>query len=75
MAQDQRRPADGPVDAEAVDPEHARSELAAETPPHPDAEEMESALRERGPLVADDERARQAQWAQPTEPGPGTSLT
>lgn len=38
------------ADAERLDPEHASSERAAETPPHPDAERMEAALREGGPL-------------------------
>jgi hypothetical protein len=61
------------LDAEDVDPEHARSELAGETPPHPDAEKMESALREGGPLAGDP--YAEARRVQPTEPGPGTSLT
>jgi hypothetical protein len=39
-----------PVDPEQVDPEHASSERAGETPPQPDAERMEAALREGGPL-------------------------
>ena len=52
----------------------ADSLRAAETPPHPDAEAMESALREGGPLVTDEEH-EQAVRAQPTEDGPGTSLT
>lgn len=69
-------PADveGPVDAEQYDPEHASSERAAETPPQPDAEQMEQALRERGPLGPADPYARQ-RLQQPTEDGPGTSLT
>jgi hypothetical protein len=62
-----------PVDAQQVDPEHARSELAAETPPHADAEEMEAALRVGGPLAS--ENNEEQRRAQPTEPGPGTSLT
>ena len=65
---------DQPVDAEQVDPEHASSERAGETPPHPDAEEMESALREGGPLL-DDSEVEEARRQQATEPGPGTSLT
>lgn len=65
----------GPIDAEQVDPQHASSELAAETPPTPDAEELESALREGvGSLGPADEFAEQRR-VQPTEPGPGTSLT
>lgn len=64
------------VDAERYDPEHARSEEAAETPPQDDAERMESALREGGPIpVGSDERAARSQREQSTEPGPGTSLT
>lgn len=65
---------DGPVDAQAYDPEHARSELAGETPPQADAEAMESALRERGRPLAGDPYAR-ARRVAPTEEGPGTSLT
>lgn len=64
-----------PIDAEQVDPEHAKSELAGETPPHPDAEEMESALRQGGPLWKESEAEQAARRKQPTEPGPGTSLT
>jgi len=63
-----------PVDAEQVNPEQASSERAAETPPHSDAEEMESALREGGPFLAGDPH-EQARREQPTEAGPGTSLT
>ena len=62
------------LDPQDVDPEHARSELAGETPPHSDAEEMEAALRERGPLGGKDPY-EQARREQPTEAGPGTSLT
>ena len=65
---------DGPVDAQAYDPEHARAELAAETPPQADAEAMEAALRERGRPLAGDPYSRARQVA-PTEDGPGTSLT
>ncbi len=61
------------LDPQDVDPEHARSELAGETPPHADAEKMESALREGGPLAGDP--YAEARRVQPTEPGPGTSLT
>ncbi len=62
----------GPIDAEAVDPEHARSERAAETPPQEDAERMEAALREGGPLRPIDD----APDGEPplAEDGPGTSL-
>jgi hypothetical protein len=63
-----------PVDAEQVDPEHASSERAGETPPHDDAEQLESALREGGPLGPADDAAEQRRQ-QPTEEGPGTSLT
>lgn len=63
-----------PVDAEQYDPEHASSERAAETPAQADAEQMESALRERGPLAPDDPYAVQRR-VQETELGPGTSLT
>ena len=66
-------PTQQPVDAQQVDPDHARSELAGETPPHPDAEQMESALREGGPLASED--LTEQRRRQPTEPGPGTSLT
>lgn len=66
-------PSQEPVDAQQVDPQHARSELAGETPPHPDAEKMEAALRAGGPLASDDSEQRRR--AQPTEDGPGTSLT
>lgn len=64
-----------PDDAQRLDPQHARSEQAAETPAQPDAEAMESALREGGFLgseSAEDERRRREQS---TEDGPGTSLT
>lgn len=63
-----------PEQAERLDPEHARSEVAAETPPHADAEEMESALREHGPLVTDDQDEAAARREAPTEDGPGVSL-
>ncbi len=62
--------APGPIDAEQVDPEHASSERAAETPPHEDAERMEAALRLGGPLVKD-EPSSDPPFA---EDGPGTSL-
>lgn len=64
---------DPQVDPELAAPESAMSERAAETPAQPDAEQMESALREGGALgPADDYAAQRRQ--QPTEPGPGTSL-
>lgn len=63
------------VDAERVDPEHASADLAGDTPPHADAEEMESALREGGPLVEEDEGAVTTRREASTEDGPGTSLT
>ena len=64
----------GPVDAERVDPEHARSEEAAETPAHPDAEQLEAQLRAGGPLATDEKREQRLR-EQPTEDGRGTSLT
>ncbi len=65
-------PGSAPIDAEKVDPEHASSERAAETPPHADSERMEAALREGGPL-------RSLPKPNPEdvpdiEDGPGTSL-
>ena len=61
-----------PEEAEQRDPEHASSERAGETPPQPDAERLESALREGGPVMGDphEDDAKQA----PLDPG-GTSLT
>jgi hypothetical protein len=59
--------------ADETDP-RADSLRAAETPAQPDAEQMESALREHGPLVTDEDHQR-AVREQPTEDGPGTSLT
>ncbi|RZS90249.1 hypothetical protein EV189_2033 [Motilibacter rhizosphaerae] len=53
----------------------ADSLRAGETPPQDDAEQLESALREGGPLVHDDPAREQALKEQPTEDGPGTSLT
>jgi hypothetical protein len=67
-------PGGRPEDAADYNPRHARSEEAGETPPHADAERMEAAMREHGPLVTDaDTEARRR--LQPTEDGPGTSLT
>ena len=63
------------VDPQQYHPEHARSERAAETPPHEDAEEMEAAMRERGAPLASAEPSEDERRQQPTEPGPGTSLT
>ncbi|RJK93810.1 hypothetical protein [Vallicoccus soli] len=53
------------------------SSLAAETPPQPDAEQMEAALREGGPvLLPHEERAKLHRAEEPSvEDGPGTSLT
>jgi len=62
-----------PVNAEDRDPEHASAERAGETPPHEDAEQLESALREGGTLGPADEFAAQRR-ERSTEPGPGTSL-
>ena len=57
-----------------VDPAARGSETAAETPPHEDAEKLESALREGAGFlrIADDHSVARAK--QPTEDGPGTSL-
>ena len=66
---------DEPIDAEQVDPERASSERAAETPPQPDAEQMESALRERGRALAPADRYAELRRMEPTEEGAGTSLT
>ena len=60
-----------PEDAERRDPEHASAERAGETPPQPDAERLESALREAGPLMGDPHQD-DAKLA-PLDPG-GTSL-
>jgi hypothetical protein len=67
-------PSQQPVDAQQVDPEHARSELAGETPPHPDAEEMEAALRRAGRPLVTDEDIQERRRQKATEDGPGTSL-
>ena len=64
-----------PSTAPDADNPQADSLRAAETPPQTDAEEMESALRERGAPLVSDEEHEQAVRAQPTEDGPGTSLT
>jgi hypothetical protein len=61
-------------DPQDYNPRHARSEEAGETPAQPDAENMEGALREGGPLGEADPYAAQRRSA-PTEDGPGTSLT
>jgi hypothetical protein len=62
-----------PEEAERLDPERASAERAGETPPHADAEQMESALREGGPLAPADRYERQRREAA-SDPG-GTSLT
>jgi fatty-acid peroxygenase len=59
-----------PADAPGAEPDSAR---AAETPPHPDAERLESALREAGTPGPADAYAEQRRQ-RPTEEGPGTSL-
>jgi hypothetical protein len=61
---------DDPADAPGAEPDSAR---AAETPPHADAERLESALREAGSLGPADPDAEQRR-RRPTEEGPGTSL-
>jgi len=63
----------GPINPEDRDPEHASAERAGETPPQEDAEQLESALREGGPLAPADRFADQRR-ERSTEPGPGTSL-
>lgn len=64
-----------PLEAQVRDRERAMSELAPETPPQDDAEDLEAALREAGrPLVEDvDDPEMQARRAAPTDRG-GTSL-
>lgn len=63
-----------PLEAQERWPERATSELAAKPEPYPDAEKLESALREGGPL-ADKDAVYAAQRRQDdTAPG-GTSLT
>jgi hypothetical protein len=65
-----------PLEAQRLDPERATSELAPETPPQDDAEQLEDALREAGrPLVEDvDDPDAQAKRAAPIDRG-GTSLS
>jgi hypothetical protein len=65
-----------PLDAQRIDPEHATSELAPETPPQDDAEDLEDALREAGrPLIEDvDDPDLQAKREAPIDRG-GTSLS
>jgi hypothetical protein len=65
-----------PLEAQRMDPEHATSELAPETPPQDDAEQLEDALREAGrPLVEDvDDPEQQAKREAPIDRG-GTSLS
>lgn len=58
-------------DPELVDPAHASAERAGETPRQEDAEQMEAALREGGPLR---EAGDDAPPPPPVEDGPGTSL-
>ena len=62
-----------PVDPFELDPEHADSTKAAETPGTPAAGMMEDALREGGPLGPADEHHDERQQ-EDTEEGPGTSL-
>ncbi len=65
-----------PLEAQRLDPEHATSELAPETPPQDDAEQLDGALREAGrPLVEDvDDPDQQARREAPIDRG-GTSLS
>ena len=64
-----------PLEAQQRNPEQATSELAGETQPHEDAEQLEAALREAGrPLVEDvDDPDLQARREAPIDRG-GTSL-
>jgi hypothetical protein len=62
-----------PLEAQRLDPERATSERAGETPPHQDAERLESALREGGPLADGEDARRAAAREAPLDPG-GTSL-
>jgi hypothetical protein len=62
-----------PLEAQQLNPERATSELAGETPPHEDAERLESALREGGPLPDGEGARRAAAREAPLDPG-GTSL-
>ena len=62
---------EGPVDGSPGSP--TSSERAGETPPHEDAERMESALRSAGPFLVDDRRP--VTRLPDVEDGPGTSLT
>ena len=64
-----------PEEAELTHPDEASAERAGETPPQEDAEQMEAALRRGGFLETDDPAEAQARREQPTEDGPGTSLT
>jgi hypothetical protein len=63
------RPANG-----RTDPAARGSETAAETPPHADAEALESALREGAGFLRIADEHSVARAKQPTEDGPGTSL-
>ena len=56
-----------------IDP-RADSLQAGETPPQENAEQMEAAMRQGGPLVHDDPAEAAAVRYAPTEDGPGTSL-
>jgi hypothetical protein len=63
-----------PLEAQERWPERATSELAAEPEPYPDAERLEGALREAGPLADKDAVYEARRRAAETAPG-GTSLT
>jgi hypothetical protein len=72
-----RTPSAAPGEDDEPDPSlRYDSGLAAETPPQADAEQMEAALREGGPiLLPREERAKLHRDEQPfAEDGPGTSL-
>ena len=63
-----------PLDAQTRWPDRATSELAAKPEPYPDAEQLEGALREGGPLADKDDYYEAQRKAADIAPG-GTSLT
>jgi hypothetical protein len=63
-----------PLEAQERWPDEATSELAAKPEPYPDAEKLESALREGGPLADKDDYYEAQRKAADTAPG-GTSLS
>jgi hypothetical protein len=63
-----------PLEAQERWPDEATSELAAKPEPYPEAEKLEGALREGGPLADKDDYYEAQRKAADTAPG-GTSLT